>query len=229
MSWIYGISYETVYVFSGQLQGTRTEKSNKPKTAEDSREMQKTIRSLRFNFQNTLKYLKWENNYHKSRMSLHINLGSQGFLRRLAIQGVLTNLQSKKMESTGKKNKSFKTGHDLFFRTGVPSSLETHQNKTKLYIYSQNGQDEREKNGIKFPGVQIQRSITAWGCLSNWGFGCLELFGVIMDSSHYVENTSSNCLFPSIAMMYPFGERFVFQQDNAPPPHTAQISKIWLQ
>ena len=64
--------------------------------------------------------------------------------------------------------------------------------KTKLYIYRQTGQDERRRNPMKLSGVQIQGSITAWGCLSYWGFGCSELLEENMDSSHYVEKTLTN-------------------------------------
>ena len=45
---------------------------------------------------------------------------------------------------------------------------------------------------MKLSGVQIQGSITAWGCLSYWGFGCSELLEENMDSSHYVEKTLTN-------------------------------------
>ena len=81
---------------------------------------------------------------------------------------------------------------------------------------------------MKLPGGTIQGLITAWGCLSYWCFGCLEAFEGNMDSSHYIEKTYPFFKIPSIEMMYPFGEIFVFLHDNA-PPHTAQISKISLQ
>ena len=131
ISQIFGISYATVYgIFSRQIQGTRTHKYNKagPKTAEDSREKRETIRNLRFNPQNTLKCLKLETNYPKSRVSSRRILKNQGFHRRLAIQDVLTNLLLKEKSRLGKKT-SFKAGCGLFFRTSASSTLERHQKR----------------------------------------------------------------------------------------------------
>ena len=105
-------------------------------------------------------------------------------------------------------------------------SLERHQ-KRQNFTFIDKMSEMREGKMQDFPGVHIQGSITAWGCLSDWGFGCLELFEGNMDSSHHVEKTMPNFLIPSIEK-YPFGERFVFPHNNA-PPHTNQISKIWLQ
>ena len=147
ISQIFGISYATVYgIFSRQIQGTRTHKYNKagPKTAEDSREKRKTIRNLRFNPQNTLKCLKLETNYLKSRVSSRRILKNQGFHRRLAIQDVLTNLLKEKSR-LGKKN-ILQGWMRLIFSHECVFHLRKTSKTTKLYIYRQNGLDERRKN-----------------------------------------------------------------------------------
>ena len=133
--------------------------------------------------------------------------------------------------SSGQKKNIFQDWTELIFPDECVFQLGKTTKKTKIYTHRENGQDGIRKNAIKLPQteVQILGSITAWwGCLSCWGFGCLEPLQGNMDSSHYVEKTLPNVLIPSIEMMYPFGERLDFQHDNA-LPHTAQISKIWPQ
>jgi len=49
-----------------------------------------------------------------------------------------------------------------------------------------------------------------------------------MTADHYKDETLSNHLIPSIDLLYPLGERCIFQQDNA-PPHRATRVKEWFR
>ena len=149
------------------------------------------------------------------------------FRRRIAIQDVLTPAQKSRRLQWAQERLVFDWTR-VIFSDEMVISLRNGKNMGKIYVWRRVGERHRVYCVIPVPPIQRRGSITVWGCLSYFGFGCLETFTGTMDSIHYTEKTLPDYLIPSSQLLYPDQEPFIFMQDNA-SPHTARITKAWLQ
>ena len=73
---------------------------------------------------------------------------------------------------------------------------------------------------VKFPA-----SVMVWGCMSSQGVGNLHFVDGTVKAVNYIEILNNNLLtsVPNLCR----GKEYIFQKDGA-PPHTAKITKAWL-
>ena len=145
---------------------------------------------------------------------------------RVAVQNVLNNRQRLRRVEFARRNIQ-RNWNNIIFSDECVITLKKGKKVGQLHVYRRNGERLLLQTSIKIPEVRVQGSATIWGCFSSAGFGCMEGFEGTMNSNHYVMNTLPNYLIPSIHLLHPEG-RYIFQQDNA-SPHTARITREWLQ
>ena len=114
-----------------------------------------------------------ENNYLKSRVSLHRIFKNQDFHRRLAIQDVLTNLQKKQL--TGQKKPIFQDWKLLIFSDEAVFQLRKTSKKTKLSCIDKLGEMKEGKCNKTF-GSTDSRFNHSLGLPFLLGFGVCGTF-----------------------------------------------------
>ena len=162
-----------------------------------------------------------------SNMTIYRRLRNWGIHRFRATADHLTPDQ-KQRRVLWARNNANRNWFRVIFSDETVVTLRPGRNFGRLYVWRRRGNHHRVLFSIQIPQVQRAARITFWGCFSFFGFGCLEAFQSTMNSVHYTEETLPNYLIPSIHLLYPLNEPFVFQQDNA-SPHTARVTQSWLE
>ena len=123
-----------------------------------------------------------------SNATAHCFLKNRGFRNRVADKTFLGMLK-KIEELTGAVDIYFRLHKSYFQRRNCYFSGKKIE---KIYVYRKSGQKFLPRFGTRTSQVLQQGSVTIWGYMFYWCFGCLKTFIGTMDSQHYVEETLEN-------------------------------------
>ena len=226
---VFNRPYSTIRgVLARRLRGTqrqRTVRRGRPRST-TRRQDRRLLRTARQRFRGTLDDLRSRARLRISLSTVRNRLLQAGIRRRVALQNVLSDAQRRRRLLWARAHRHI-DWTKVIFSDETTFQLRRGSAGGTLYVYRRNGLRQRIRTAIPIPYVERPGSVTIWGCMSMHGFGCLEAFTGTMNAEHYTENTLPNFLIPSIHLLYPFGEDFIFMHDNA-PPHRARITQDWL-